>query len=66
MSAQGVRDAGFPNVANLLDGTNEGTRIAWRELRRFKPATIGEAFALDRARQSMPMEDDSEDYEDDE
>jgi hypothetical protein len=51
---QRVIDAGFPSVAEWLDGTPEGARIAWRKLDRFEPATFGEACALDMARRAMP------------
>jgi len=44
---QRVIDAGFPSVAEWLDGTPEGARVAWRKLDRFEPATFGEACALD-------------------
>lgn len=61
MSAQGVRGAGFPRVAALVEADN--LHAAWRELRAFKPCSFGEAIAKDRAIAAMPeyWETDEED-----
>jgi hypothetical protein len=53
-AAQRVREAGFPKVAALLDGTPEGAALAWRELARFEPCSMGEAIAKDRAMRALP------------
>jgi hypothetical protein len=55
-AADAVRDAGFPRVAEMLDGSVAGERLAWTMLRRVKPASFGESLALDRARRAMPEE----------
>lgn len=60
-AAERVREAGFPSVATLLDGSPEGVRRAHRELDRFQPCSIGEAHAKDRARRALPeVETDEE------
>lgn len=59
-----VRDAGFPRVADLLERDN--LRAAWAELRRFEPASFGEAVAHDRAKTAMPrleLDDDGNEIE---
>lgn len=53
---QRLIDAGFPRVAECLDGTPEGVARAWRELARFQPASIGEAHAKGRARDALELE----------
>jgi hypothetical protein len=54
-AADRLRDCGFPRVAALLE--RGLVREAWAELRRFRPASIGEAHALERARRAMPEEE---------
>jgi hypothetical protein len=46
--------AGFPLVAELLDGTAEGIRRAWQELNKFWPCTLGEACAKSWAERALP------------
>lgn len=58
---QRVIDAGFPRAAEFLDGTPEGARLAMRELARFKPSSMGEALAKDRALRSIPEVAEQED-----
>lgn len=51
-AAEKVREIGFRRVALMLD---EGqVELAWRELLRFRPASMGEAEALARAKRAMP------------
>lgn len=55
MDAKGrLREIGFPSVAECLDGTPQGAAMAHRELNRFKPVSMGEALAKDRARRALP------------
>lgn len=59
MSGRELRAAGFPSVADLLEAGLP--RAAWNALRRFKPASIGEAMALEQARKAMPDVDAEDD-----